>query len=70
MTGSDCEGLNRWILLEEMFNIVIYKKYILGHSDDQVYIFHIYLVFVCSSCFTVPQTQGISSVLSAKGVFC
>lgn len=28
MAGSDCEGLSSWILLEGVYNVVIYKKYI------------------------------------------
>ena len=39
---------------------VIYKKYICGHSDVHIYIFHIYLLFVHSLFLTAPKTLGLS----------
>lgn len=49
-------------------HIVIYKKYIFAHSDDQN-VSHIqYLVFVHNFWLTVPGILGISQVLSGKKV--
>lgn len=43
--------------------IVIYKKYIFYHSDDQnthIHISHVYVVFVQGSFLAGPKTLGIS----------
>ena len=52
MAGSDCEGLNSWIPLEEVCHIVFYKKYIFDHSGDQ----NIFLIYIWSLS-TVPGSQ-------------
>jgi len=40
-----------------------------GHTDDQIYIFHMYLVFIQSSWLTAPQILEISCIQSIKDVF-
>lgn len=46
-----------------VYEIVIYKKHVFGHPDDQKCISHIYLVFAHNSWLTAPQNLGISQVL-------
>ena len=49
-------------------DIVIYKKYISGHSDDQnIFIIYIWSSSKLTSCLTAPKTFGISFVIRAMG---